>query len=392
MKNLLSLIGAGLIGGLIVVGAMKLTGNKVNVSPNTSLVRFASDVNTAGAIDLSIAAATASPTVVYIEAAESKETAQKRAQEYYDNDPFAQFFGFGFRQPQKKGTGSGVIISKDGYIVTNNHVVDFADNVNVSLSDNRKFVAKVVGTDARYDLAVLKIDASDLPVVQKGNSDNLKIGEWVLAIGFPYDIGTTVTAGIVSATHKKIGVSDTRNSMEDLIQTDAVVNPGNSGGALVDANGRLVGINTAIQTRTGSYEGYSFAIPVSVMSKVVDDIVKNGGKRAVAPPQAQAQNNINNNRGRLGVIMVADKYFQEIAAERNLNIESGVIIDNVQDGSSAQYAGLLPNDVIIKIENRLVNSTNDVRTIVAQAKTGDSLRFSIFRNGKTQDVTVTLKS
>ncbi len=388
MKNLLSLIGAGLIGGLIVVGAMKLTGKKVNVSPNTNVVRFASDVNTVGAIDLSVAAATASPTVVYIEAAESRESAQKRAQEYYDNDPFAQFFGFGFRQPQKKGTGSGVIISKDGYIVTNNHVVDFADNVNVSLSDNRKFVAKVVGTDARYDLAVLKIDASDLPAVQKGNSDNLRIGEWVLAIGFPYDIGTTVTAGIVSATHKKIGVSDTRSSMEDLIQTDAVVNPGNSGGALVDASGKLVGINTAIQTRTGSYEGYSFAIPVSVMAKIVDEIVKNGGKRPVVPPQAQSQNN----RGRLGVIMVADQYFQEVAAERNLNVASGVIIDNVQDGSSAQYAGLLPNDVIIKIENRAVTSTNDVRNIIAQAKAGDNLRLIIFRNGKSQDVTVTLRS
>jgi serine protease Do len=391
MKNLLSLIGAGLIGGLIVVGAMKLTGKNVNVSPTTNPVRFVSDVNTPGAIDLSTAAALASPTVVYIEAAESKENAQKRAQEEYDNDPFARLFGgFGFRQPQKKGTGSGVIISKDGYIVTNNHVVDFADNVNVSLSDKRKFVAKVVGTDPRNDLAVLKIDASDLPAVQKGNSETLKIGEWVLAIGFPYDIGTTVTAGIVSATHKKIGVNETRNAMEDFIQTDAVVNPGNSGGALIDANGRLIGINTAIQTRTGSYEGYSFAIPVNTMSKVVDDIIKNGGKRSVTPPVAQKS--INGNKARLGISMIPDKYFQEIAEERNLNVDSGVIIDDVQDGSSAQYAGLLPNDVIIKIGSQPINSIEEVRNTIAQAKSGDSLRMTIFRNGKTKDVSVMLKS
>jgi serine protease Do len=391
MKNLLSLIGAGLIGGLIVVGAMKLTGRNVNVSPSTNPVRFASDVNTAGAVDLSTAAALASPTVVYIEAAESRESAQRRAQEEYDNNPFAQLFGgFGFRQPQKKGTGSGVIVSKDGYIVTNNHVVDFADNVNVSLSDKRKFVAKVVGTDPRYDLAVLKIDASDLPAVQKGNSETLKIGEWVLAIGFPYDIGTTVTAGIVSATHKKIGVNETRNSMEDFIQTDAVVNPGNSGGALVDGSGRLIGINTAIQTRTGSYEGYSFAIPVNIMSKVVDDIIKNGGKRPVAPPVVQK--NSNNNKARLGISMIADIYFQEIAEQRNLNVDSGVIIDDVQDGSSAQYAGLLPNDVIIKIGNQPISSIDEVRNTVAQAKAGDNLRMTIFRNGKTKDINVTLRS
>jgi serine protease Do len=391
MKNLLSLIGAGLIGGLIVVGAMKLTGKKVNVSPNTNSVKLVSDVNSLGSVDLSTAAAAASPTVVYIEAAESKESAQKRAQEEYDNDPFSRLFGgFGFRQPQKKGTGSGVVISKEGYIVTNNHVVDFADNVNVTLSDNRKFVAKVVGTDARYDIAVLKIEASDLPAVQKGNSETLKIGEWVLAIGFPYDIGTTVTAGIVSATHKKIGVKETRNAMEDFIQTDAVVNPGNSGGALVDAYGRLIGINTAIQTRTGSYEGYSFAIPVNVMSKVVDDLIKNGGKRPLTA--APAQKNLNGNKARLGISMVADQYFQKIAEERNLNVDSGVIIDDVQDGSSAQYAGLLPNDVILKIDNQPINTIDEVRNSVAQAKAGDNLRMTIFRNGKTKDVTVTLKS
>lgn len=394
MKNLLSLIGAGLVGGLIVVGAMQLTSKKVNVAPQTNLAKFASDNTTiSGAIDLTTAAAVASPTVVYIEAAESKETAQKRAQDYYDNDPFAQLFGgFGFRMPQKKGTGSGVIVSKDGYIVTNNHVVDFADNVNVTLSDNRKFVAKVVGTDPKYDLAVIKIESSDLPFVQKGNSDNLKIGEWALAIGFPYDIGTTVTAGIISATHKKIGVSETRNVMEDFIQTDAVVNPGNSGGALVDAQGKLIGINTAIQTRTGSYEGYSFAIPVNTMSKITDEIIKTGGVKrnnnnSLSSPQANSAK-----RPALGVKMISDEYFDEAAKDLNLNVASGVIVSEVLDGSSAQYAGILPNDVIVKVDNISIRSTDDLRNRLAQSKIGDVLKVTVFRNGKTKEIPVALKS
>jgi serine protease Do len=391
MKNILSLIGAGLIGGLMVVGATKLTNRNVNVAPNGSLTRLASDkVAMPGSIDLSNAAAIASPTVVYIEAAESKESAQRRAQEEYSNDPFAQFFGggFSFRQPQKKGTGSGVIISGDGYIVTNNHVVDFADNVNVTLSDNRKFTANVVGTDPTADLAVLKINTTGLPAIQKGNSENLKIGEWVLAIGFPYDIGTTVTAGIVSATHKNL--KETRRDMEDFIQTDAVVNPGNSGGALVDANGKLIGINTAIQTRTGSYEGYSFAIPMNKVNTVVDDIIKNGGKKKILPKQQlQAQNG---KRPRLGISMVADQYFDEVAKEKELDVNSGVIVDQVEDGSAAQYAGILPNDVIVKINSNAVRSTIDVRQLVSDAKTGETLKVLVFRNGKTKEFTVTLKS
>jgi serine protease Do len=390
MKNLLSLVGAGLIGGLIVVGAIHISGKNVNVSPKTNLAKFTSDNVNIGAIDLSAAASTASQTVVYIEAAESKESARQRAQDQYENDPFAQLFGgFGFRMPQKKGTGSGVIISKDGYIVTNNHVVDFADNVNVSLNDGKKYTAKVVGTDSRYDLAVLKIQADNLPAIQKSNSDNLKIGEWVLAIGFPYDIGTTVTAGIVSATHRKVGIGETKTAMEDFIQTDAVVNPGNSGGALVDATGKLVGINTAIQTRTGSYEGYSFAIPVNIMTTVVDDIIKNGGNRASsAQPKALAGVN---GKAKLGITMISDDYFEKEANDRNLNIDSGVIVDEVVDGGSAQYAGLLPNDVIVKIGNNPINSTNDIRTIVANSKVGETLKVTVFRNGRSKEIPVALK-
>lgn len=387
MKNIFSLIGAGLVGGLIVVGAMKLTNNNVNVAPRNNYTKLASETTTMGGVlDLSQAAQSATPSVVYIEASESAQTANRRPQ-----DPFSSFFGF--RQGPKKGTGSGVIVSKDGYIVTNNHVVDFADEVKVTLPapDNRVFTAKVVGTDAQSDLAVLKINGSDFPAIQKGSSDNMKIGEWVLAIGNPYDIGTTVTAGIISAKDRKIRED---SPLQDFIQTDAVVNPGNSGGALVDAQGRLIGINTAIQTHTGSYEGYSFAIPISIMNKVTEDIIKNGGSRPQAQNNSRNNNNLvpNGSRPRLGIEMVPDQYFQEEAKDKDLNVSAGVIVANVVDGGAAQYAGILPNDVIVKINGTAVRSTNELKGIVSSAKAGDVLKVTVFRDGRTKEISVALKA
>ena len=386
MKNIFSLIGAGLIGGLIVVGATKITTHNENIAPRTNYAKMASETTTfGGVVDLAQAAQAATPSVVYIESSESAQNANRRAQQ----DPFSSFFGF--RMGPKKGSGSGVIISQDGYIVTNNHVVDFADEVKVTLPapDNRAFTAKVVGTDPSSDLAVLKISGSGFPAIQKGNSDNLRIGEWVLAIGNPYDIGTTVTAGIISAKDRKLRED---NPLQDFIQTDAVVNPGNSGGALVDAQGRLIGINTAIQTHTGSYEGYSFAIPVSMMNQVTEDIIKNGKSTR---PQAQNNNNNfapNGSRPRLGIEMVPDQYFQAEAKDKDLNVEAGVIVANVVDGGAAQYAGILPNDVIVKINGSAVRSTNELKNIVSSSKLGDTLKLTIFRAGRTKEITVALKS
>ena len=387
MKNIFSLIGAGLVGGLIVVGAMNFSNRNVNVSPLNNYAKLASETTTfGGVVDLSQAAQNATPSVVYIESSESAQSANQRSRQ----DPFSSFFGF--RMGPKKGTGSGVIISQDGYVVTNNHVVDFADEVKVTLPapDNRVFTAKVVGTDASSDLAVLKISGSDFPAIQKGNSESLKIGEWVLAIGNPYDIGTTVTAGIISAKDRKLSEN---NPMQDFIQTDAVVNPGNSGGALVDAQGRLIGINTAIQTHTGSYEGYSFAIPISIMNKVTEEIIKSGK----SIPQAQNNNNFapngnSNNRPRLGIEMVPDQYFQEEANDKNLNVNAGVIVANVVDGSAAQYGGILPNDVIVKINGSAVRSTQELKTIVSSAKVGDVLKITVFRDGRTKEIAVALKA
>ncbi len=387
MKNIFSLIGAGLIGGLIVVGAMNLSKPNVNVSPRNNFAKLASEMTVVGGVvDLSQAAQTATPSVVYIESSESPQNANRRSQQ----DPFSSFFGF--RMGPKKGTGSGVIITQDGYIVTNNHVVDFADEVKVTLPapDNRVFSAKVVGTDASSDLAVLKISGSDLPAIQKGNSDNLKIGEWVLAIGNPYDIGTTVTAGIISAKDRKLSEN---NPLQDFLQTDAVVNPGNSGGALVDAQGRLVGINTAIQTHTGSYEGYSFAIPISVMNKVTETIIKTGKS---IPSQAQSQNRNNfapnGNRPRLGIEMIPDQYFQEEAKNKDLNVSAGVIVANVLDGGAAQYAGILPNDVIVKINGSAIRSTEELKNVVSSAKVGEVLKITVFRDGRTKEISVALKA
>lgn len=377
------LIGAGLVGGLIVVGAMKLTNRNVNVSPKNSLTKYVNNEApaTAGAIDLTQAAQIASPSVVFIEAAESASSNSRSRQN--QDDPFGFFFGF--QMPPKKGTGSGVIISQDGYIITNNHVVDFADEVKVNLTDGRKYVAKVVGKDPRTDLAVLKINQTGLPAIQKGNSDNLRIGEWVLAIGYPYDIGTTVTAGIVSAKDKKLR-DDSPSVIEDFIQTDAVVNPGNSGGALVDAYGRLVGINSAIQTRTGSYEGYSFAIPINLATKVVDDIIKTGSV------QRSTISTLPGARPRLGIEMVNDRYFKQAIQENNINVEEGVLIADVEDGSPAQMAGIVPNDVIVKIEGKAVKNTQDVRETISKAKVGDVVKVTVFRNGRTKEIPVTLKA
>jgi serine protease Do len=389
MKNVLSLIFAGLFGGLVVVGGTKLMDKNVNIAPR-NFTKFASE-NTpvGGVVDLAQAAANATSSVVYIEAQESASNSNNQRR---GDDFFGQFFGF--QTGPKKGTGSGVIISADGYIVTNNHVVDFADEVKVTLPapDGRVMTAKVVGKDPRYDVAVLKINATNLPAIQKGNSDALRIGEWVLAIGYPYDIGTTVTAGIISAKDRKLRED---NPMEDFLQTDAVVNPGNSGGALVDGQGRLVGINTAIQTQTGSYVGYSFAIPISIVSKVIDDI-KAGKVPAQTKPQAQQGfnrgNGNNASRPKLGIEMVPDQYFGEVAKEKDLNITEGVIVADVLNGSSAQYAGLLPNDVIVKIDGDAIRSTQELKEKVSSAKTGDVLKVLVFRNGKTKEVAVTLRS
>jgi Do/DeqQ family serine protease len=270
--------------------------------------------------------------------------------------------------------GSGVILSEDGYIATNYHVINRAEKITVTLHDNRSYPAKIIGTDPQTDLALIKITGKDLPFVPFGDSDAVEIGEWVVAVGNPFELNSTVTAGIVSAKGRNIDILRESNlSIESFIQTDAVVNPGNSGGALVDLDGRLVGINTAIATRTGAYSGYSFAVPVSLVKKVVEDLKEFGLVQ----------------RGILGVII--RDLNADLAADKRLPIVQGVLIDQVNPGSGASLAGLLRNDVITAVEGKPTNAVADLQERVARYRPGTILRVTIFRDGQYLDKEVELR-
>ncbi len=379
MKNLISLILAGVFGGMIALGGSYLFNANTKTNDDYSFQPLATQVNNVNVpkgianipIDFTESAKKVTPVVVHIAASESKNLSKSRRQQ--NNDPFRSFFGDGFDQP-KRGTGSGVIISEDGYIVTNNHVIEFADEIEVTLSNNKQYQATVIGTDARADLAVLKIEAQNLPTLKYADSDKAKIGQWVLAAGNPLELTSTVTAGIISAKGRDIDIIPGREAIEAFIQTDAAVNPGNSGGALVDVQGRLLGINTAIATKTGYFSGYSFAIPVNIMRKIVDDIIEFGSYQ----------------RGYLGIgIRDLDN---ETAEELSINITQGVVIANVEDGSAAQYAGLLPNDVITKVDGKSVKSSPELQELVGRAKVGDNVNLKINRNGSLKDIDVRLKA
>ncbi|NOX87531.1 MAG: DegQ family serine endoprotease [Calditrichaeota bacterium] len=300
-------------------------------------------------------------------------------------NPFFFFFrDFGnipedqLRQPEMKqqGLGSGIIISKDGYILTNNHVVEDVDELRVKLIDNSEYDAKVIGTDPSTDIALIKIDAKDLPVAVLGNSDNLKIGEWVVAIGNPLNLTSTVTAGIVSALHRSINILRGRNnvsSIENFIQTDAAINPGNSGGALVNLKGEVIGVNTAIATNTNYYMGYGFAVPIDIAKAVVDDIIKFGEVR----------------RGYLGV------YISEVtpvtAKGVKLDHPRGVFVTSVIEGSAAEKAGIKEGDVILSVNGKEVNRPNELQAKIGVLNPGDKVTLKIWRDGKELTIKATLK-
>ncbi|MBQ3873038.1 MAG: Do family serine endopeptidase [Bacteroidales bacterium] len=324
--------------------------------------------------DFTYAAESAVEAVVYVEV-----TVQRR-QQYQNIDPFFRFFfGDEYAMPQQreaKGSGSGVIIRPDGYIVTNNHVVDGATKIQVTLNNNQQYDATVIGTDPATDVAIIKVDAAGLPTIPLGDSDKLRLGEWVLAIGSPLGVQlrSTITAGIVSAKGRSMPDDSGEFKIESFIQTDAAVNPGNSGGALVNKKGELVGINTAIVSQTGSYSGYSFAVPVNIVKRVVDDLIDFGSvKRAV-----------------LGISMgTVDK---KIADEMKLSSVSGVYINEVSKGSAADKAGLRKDDVIIAIDGQKITDASSVQAKVAGYHPGDSADIAYIRDGKTAHVTVVFQA
>ena len=322
--------------------------------------------------DFTYAAESAVDAVVYVKVT-STQSIQQAPSSIFD-----YFFGFpqGGGAPQQRervGSGSGVIIREDGYIVTNNHVIDDATKIEVTLNNNQTYPATLVGTDPATDIALLKIDATGLPMIPFGDSDKLRLGEWVIAIGSPYDLRSTITAGIVSAKGRAMPNYTGEFKVESFIQTDAAVNPGNSGGALVNKAGQLVGINTAIYSQTGSYSGYSFAVPVNIVKKIAYDLMDFGSvKRAV-----------------LGITMGAID--DKIAEELKLSSRNGVYISEVSKSSAADEAGIKPGDILIAIDSINITSAPSVQETVSRFSPGDKAVLTIIRDGKEKKVEVTFK-
>ena len=337
-------------------------------------------------VDLTYAADKALPTVVYIKNTQNSKT---QTVEYSDpfadffNDPFGGFFGRGnngkqkrqVQTPKRVAAGSGVIISTDGYIVTNNHVVDGADELTVTLNDNKEFSARIIGADKTTDLALIKIDGKNLPAIQIANSDDVKVGEWVLAVGNPLGLNNTVTAGIVSAKARTMG-----EGVSSMIQTDAAINQGNSGGALVNTSGQLIGINAMIYSQTGSNIGYGFAIPTTIMNKVVDDLKKYGTvQRAMIGIRGTDVN----------VYVDAEK---EKGNEIDLGTMEGIYIAEIVEDGAAEDAGLKKGDVITHIDNQKVTKFGELTGIIAQKRPGDKVTITYLRDKKKHNASLTLKN
>lgn len=339
-----------------------------------------------GQVDLTYAADKALPAVVHIKYVQNSKTRTVEVQ-----DPFADFFdpfgwfgnpgGGGTRKqqvqtPKRTATGSGVIISQDGYIVTNNHVVEGADELTITLNDNREFSARIIGTDKTSDLALIKVDAKNLPTLPIGDSEKLKVGEWVIAVGNPFGLTNTVTAGIVSAKARSMGA----NGVESFIQTDAAINAGNSGGALVNTQGELVGINAMIYSQTGSYTGYGFAIPTTIMNKVVNDLKEYGTvQRAVLGIQGRDVHNYIDEQ-------------KEKDKEVDLGTNDGVYVGDVESDGAAVDAGIVEGDVITAIDGKKVTKKAELMEIMANKRPGDKVEVTYLHNKKKYSKTVTLKN
>ena len=364
--------------------------NKTNAATTPNQVPAVANVTAGQPVDLTYAAEKALPSVVYI-----KNTQNSKVQtvEYSDpfedffSDPFGGFFGRGQGQgnggrrqrqvqtPKRVAAGSGVIISADGYIVTNNHVVDGADELLVTLNDNKEYSARIIGADATTDLALIKIDGKSLPAIQIANSDDVKVGEWVLAVGNPLGLNNTVTAGIVSAKARSMG-----QGVSSMIQTDAAINQGNSGGALVNTQGALIGINAMIYSQTGSNIGYGFAIPTTIMNKVVDDLKKYGNvQRAMIGIQGSDVNAYVDNE-------------KEKGNEVDLGTMEGIYIAKVIDDGAAADAGLKEGDVITHIDGQKVKTFGELQNIIAQKRPGDKITINYLRNKSKKSATLTLKN
>lgn len=356
---------------------------KVNATPAAAAAVPAQPV------DLTYAAEKSLPSVVHILSTKNSKVQTVEV----ENDPFSDFFSdpFGFfgnpqgnggkqrrsvRTPKQQGSGSGVIISADGYIVTNNHVVADADELTVTLNDNKEYSARIIGTDKASDLALIKIDGKNLPAITIANSDDIKVGEWVLAVGNPFNLTNTVTAGIVSAKARSLY----QNGVESFIQTDAAINPGNSGGALVNTRGELIGINAMLYSQTGSFSGYGFAIPTSIMNKVVADLKQYGTvQRALIGIQGQDVKNYVDSK-------------KDKGEDIDLGTMEGIYVAKVTEESAAEEAGMKEGDVITAIDGKPVNKMAELQEVLAKKRPGDKVTVTYLRDKKKATKTVTLKN
>lgn len=383
MKKLFGAFFMALLGGIVSIAIHKSLEPEHDISTRNDTIRKTTLVNLMdgapeAGIDYKTAAEMTINGVVHVK---TEGIVEYRQQAF---DPFREFF-FGdgsydrsYEQPVR-GAGSGVIISEDGYLVTNNHVIENADKIKITLNNKKTYDAELVGRDPATDLAVLKIDEENLPFISYGNSDDLRVGEWVLAVGNPFNLTSTVTAGIVSAKGRDIDILGNDpytklSSIESFIQTDAAVNPGNSGGALVNTKGELIGINAAIKSNTGSFAGYSFAIPANIVKKVVGDLIEYGTVQ-----RAFIGINIRN---------IDD----ELAKEKNIEDLNGVYVERLVENGSAEEAGIKPGDIVKKVEEYEVNSVTELQAKVGEYRPGDEIVISLIRGGKLIEKKVTLKN
>lgn len=394
--NWKAIVLVGMLSSATTIAGFKLldNGSGQNIifkeAPAETLAKFTSTGTPAGMPgDFTYAAETATPTVVHIKSTVVREARDVNAQ---IPEMFREFFGdrgMGRQAPQRgEASGSGVIVSSDGYIVTNNHVIEGSEELEVTLNNQRKFSAKVIGTDPSTDIAVIKIDEKDLQAIVFGNSDAAKVGEWVVAVGNPFDLESTVTAGIVSAKGRGLGIigqefarrgqngsnfeGDT--PLESFIQTDAVVNPGNSGGALVNLKGELIGINTAIASPTGSFAGYAFAVPSAIVKKVSGDIIKYG----------------NVQRGYLGIVL--EDLDSRKADELGVKVSEGVYVRDFSEGSAGAAAGIKQGDVVVKVDGVTTNTVPQLQQSIGLHRPGDKVTITVNRDGKEKDIDVTLRN
>lgn len=366
MKNISAIFVTSLLSGVITLGAYKLvfednSGNSSESGITTEAPLHQVSYNGYNSPDFTQGVDKAINTVVHV----------KNVSYHTVRNPIMEFFyGYQSGQPREQvGTGSGVIISEDGYVVTNNHVIRGASEIDITLNDNRTFPAKLIGTDSKMDIALLKIDADEkFPYAVFADSDNIKVGEWVLAIGNPYNLNSTVTAGIVSAKARNLATS----GIQSFIQTDAAVNPGNSGGALVNTNGDLIGINTMISSNTGSYVGYSFAVPSNITRKIVEDLMEFGKVQ----------------QGILGV--QGFEINSQIAEKLDLKTTQGFYVNDVSKNTGAEKAGVKEGDVITQIDDRLIRSFSDLNAVISTKRPNDKVTALLNRNGKPQSIEITL--